>query len=181
MITELQAHLQSYIDKVPTLQSTSIPNEELNIENVNESSNIAMSNRQKQWFEVNVNVVKGLRGNRDDKEALLIQIKQNSKRLDGVQKEKNCSSIYLLSVDAQEATFYSKNVAQLPLCLTLGDSELNKHIFQGLKHRFDCTIYPLEIPEEELMWMSALWSSIPAELSNEETNAGDANEIPKDR
>ena len=181
MIPELQAHLQSYIDKVPTLQSASNPYEELNTENVNESSNIAMNNRQKQWFEVNVNVVKGLRGNRDDKEALLIQIKQNSKRLDGVQKEKNCSSIYLLSVDAQEATFYSKNVAQLPLCLTLGDSELNKHLFQGLKHRFDCTIYPLEIPEEELMWMSALWSSIPAELSNDETNAGDANDIPKDR
>ena len=178
---ELQAHLQSDIDKVPTLQVKSYSNEDANDENENSPSNVNVNDREKSWFEVNVKIVKGLRGNRDDKEALLFQIKETINKPNGVKKEKLCASCYLLSVDAQEATFYSKNVAQLPLCLACGDAELIKHLHEGLRHRFDCTIYPLEIPEDELIWMSALWSSIPALSSNNENNPDVANTDSVDR
>ena len=181
MVPRLQAHLQSYIDKVPTLHAMTYSNEEVDVNNENENINLAVINREKQWFSVSVNVVKGLRGNREDKEALLVQVKQTTKGTTGGKKEKICASCYLISVDAQEASFYSKNVAWLPLCLTCGDSELNKQIFQGLMHRFDCTIFPLEIPEEELMWMSALWSSIPANTPTEENNADESNKNTKVR
>ena len=181
MILKLQDHLQSDIDKVPTLQSMSYSNEDANIDDDNDSLSNAISNREKQWFEVSVKVVKGLRGNRDDKEALLLQIKQSSNKANGMKKEKICASCYLLSVDAKEASFYSKNVAQLPLCLACGDSELIKHVHEGLRRRFDCTIYPLEIPEEELMWMSALWSSISVKTPNNENNLDAANININDR
>ena len=181
MILNLQDHLQSDIDKVPTLQAMSYSNEDANVDNDNDTFSNAINNRERQWFEVSVKVVKGLRGNRDDKEALLLQIKQSSNKANGIKKEKICASCYLLSVDAKEASFYSKNVAQLPLCLACGDSELIKHVHEGLRRRFDCTIYPLEIPEEELMWMSALWSSIQAVASNNGNNLDVANINTNDR
>ena len=175
-MSELQAHLQIYIDKVEGMDLIQNFNVEDGLESDNETNEnnvrqVVLTNKDKQWFWVSVKVVKGLRGNRDDTEALQFQIKQNLKGVKGGKREKICSTCYLLSVDAQEASFFSKNVAQLPLCLTSGDAILNKQLFQGLKHRFDCTIFPLEISEEELMWMSALWSNIPpvplAEKDNE--------------
>ena len=176
MVSELQSHLQGYIDKVEGMDLIRNFNVEENLESYSETNEqekvreVVLTNKDKQWFWVSVNVVRGLRGHRDDTEALQFQIKQNLKGIKGGNREKICSTCYLLSVDAQEASFISKNVAQLPLCLACGDAVLNKQLFQGLKHRFDCTIFPLEIPEEELMWMSALWSSIPPVPSSEKNN-----------
>ena len=164
MVSDLQSHLQGYIDNIDTLEFTRTLNEVETLSDPDEDIENNPTNKkfdkEKQWFWVSVEIVKGLRGNREDTEALQFQIKQNIKGVKGGCKEKIWSTCLLLSVDAQEASFYSKNVAQLPLCLTCGDVVLNKQLFKGLQHKFDCTIFPLEIPEEELMWMSALWSGI---------------------
>ena len=94
MILKLQDHLQNDIDKVPTLQAMSYSNEDGNVDNDNDTLNNAINNRERQWFEVSVKVVKGLRGNRDDKEALLLQIKQSSNKANGMKKEKICATCY---------------------------------------------------------------------------------------
>ena len=109
-----------------------------------------------------VNIIKGLRGNREDTEALRFQVKQKL----GAKKEKIWASMFLLSVDAKEGMFLSKNVAQLPLCLLSGDSVLCRQLLSGIGDRFDCVTYPVEMPEDELMWMSALWSSLPPPSAN---------------
>ena len=177
MVSTLQLHLQGYIDKLDSMELIRNSNVEENYESYNHNSdqdNIRFD-KDKQWFWVSVNVVKGLRGHRDDSEALQFQIKQNLKGVKGGSREKICSTCFLLSVDAKEASFFSKNVSQLPLCLTCGDTVLNKQLFLGLEHRFDCKIFPLEIPEEELMWMSTLWSSIAPTPSAEQSNELAAN------
>ena len=167
-MSEIQSHLQGYIDKIDTIQITSKSNPEeliFNEENDN-NKHFTQFDPEKQWFWVSVEYVKGLRGSREDCDAVQIQVKQNLKGVRGGLKEKVWSTCLLVSVAAKESTFYSKNVVQLPLCLTYGDIILNRMIFLGLQHKFDCTIFPLELPEEELMWMSAMWSSIPPPSSD---------------
>merc|ERR1719361_1544387 len=168
LMSEIQSHLQGYIDKIDTIQITSKSNPEeliFNEENDNDK-HFTQFDPEKQWFWVSVEYVKGLRGSREDCDAVQIQVKQNLKGVRGGLKEKVWSTCLLILVAAKESTFYSKNVVQLPLCLTYGDIILNRMIFLGLQHKFDCTIFPLELPEEELMWMSAMWSSIPPPSSD---------------
>ena len=175
MVSDLELHLQSYIDKVDTAEllrnSTVEDLSDPDKENQRAQDNLKLD-KDKEWFWVSVDVVKGLRGHREDNEALRFQIKQNLKGVKGGNKEKIWSTCFFLSVDAREVSFYSKNVTQLPLCLTSGDSILNRLLLKGIEHRFDCIIHPLEIPEEELMWMSALWSNIaPAAGDQNKRNA----------
>ena len=180
MVTELQVHLQSYINK---LNSEEVLNalstrerlidpdslEEGNIqENLGKDTNPPVMTS----LTVKVELVKGLRGHREDTEAMRMQIKQT---LSKGKKEKVWSTCFLLSVDAQEATFFSKNVAQLPLCLMSGDNILGRQLLEALQHRFDCVIFPLELPEDELMWMSTLWSSIPPPILGQNTAAAPTN------
>ena len=81
-MSELQSHLQGYIDKIDTIQITSKSNPEeliFNEENDN-NKHFTQFDPEKQWFWVSVEYVKGLRGSREDCDAVQIQVKQNLKQ-----------------------------------------------------------------------------------------------------
>ena len=180
MIAELQVHLQNYIDKLDpdevfnTLNTRDELADQDGLEEENGEENLDKETSPPTMtsLRVKVDLVKGLRGHREDTEAMRLQVTQTARK---EKKEKVWSTCVLLSVDAQEATFFSKNVAQLPLCLISGDNILGRQLLEALQHRFDCVIFPLELPEDELMWMSTLWSSIPPPILGQNTAAAPTN------
>ena len=179
MVAELQVHLQSYIDKLDpdevfnTLNTRNELADQDGLEEENGEKNLDKDTNPTTMtsLKVKVDLVKGLRGHREDTEAMRLQVLQTTRK----EKKKVWSTCVLLSVDAQEATFFSKNVAQLPLCLISGDNILGRQLLTALQHRFDCVIFPLELPEDELMWMSTLWSSIPPPILAQNTAAAPTN------
>ena len=98
-------------------------------------------------FSTQVEKVKGLRGTREDAECLRISIlEKNSKYF-----------IYFLAVHTQEFDLNS-HVTAFPLALVNTTEVLSAQIFQQIEKLFDCKTYKLNLTNEDLKWMSALWA-----------------------
>ncbi len=92
-----------------------------------------------------ISIQKGLRGNREDADALKIQA-QNS-------------TIYFIAINATEFDLKSQNIGNLPLALSTGPDEKVQEVFLKMEQFFDCVINPLQFEPTDLKWMSALWGA----------------------
>jgi len=152
-------------------------------------------------FNVSIEVVKGLRGNREDAESLKFSVglttrkelkkgrrgKKKKKAAEHVDSEKHLLTAYLLAVDSAEMTGLSSRLMEttrvLPCCLVNGDPTILSALFKALEKRFDTIIYPMDFLPEHLQWMLAMWSMLektepkhkqsPAEVSVEAANNAD--------
>ena len=103
-------------------------------------------------FSFNVEIIKGLRGNREDSDGFKISC---SKKKENVE----ICKIYFLAVHSREVHLKS-SVTVLPICLSNGLESLIQKILVVLEREFDCVICPLRLKQLDLKWMCALWSGV---------------------
>jgi len=103
--------------------------------------------KQLEKYEVTVETVKGLRGNREDEDCLKIFAKNGT----------TVCSIYFTAIHSQECEIKSKH-GLLPLALANGPEELIQSIFRKVERLFDCIINPIRLDPTDLKWMTALWA-----------------------
>ena len=110
----------------------------------------------------NVEIIKGLRGNREDSNALKISCSK---------KEKNVEicTLYLIAVHSREVNLKS-SVTVLPICISNGLESLIQKVLLVLEREFDCVICPLRLEQIDLKWMCALWSGVIENTSDVDIN-----------
>jgi len=108
--------------------------------------------------EVVMSPLRGLRGSRNDKEALKIEVNSvlgTGRRLlfIGV----------LCGVETVELQVSSTAGTALPVLLTSGNLDLTDRVIHGLTKCFDCVVSPLLFSDYEMKWIAALWTGLDTE------------------
>jgi len=124
-------------------------------------------------WKVKVQVIKGLRGHREDSDALNITVSlttkiekktRKKKKNEPVDSERLLATVFMVGVDAGELTGLSSRLIDstvvLPCCLSNGDTTVTTALFEALEKRFDTQIQPIEFLPRHLQWMLAMWSML---------------------
>jgi len=104
---------------------------------------------------VEMTQVKGLRGSRNDRDAIKITVTSSF----GDETREVFTGV-LCSVEAAELQIKSKKATVLPVFLARGSIDTTERVIFGLEKCFDCVIGPLILPDQELSWMSAMWAGL---------------------
>lgn len=124
-----------------------------------------------QSITVQVDKVHGLRGTTEDPEAVQIQVFAQRSR-------QALFTAFLLSVDcvtSVELGSHSEQITELPVMLCFGLKELEKVVRDSLGKCFNCVVSDVQIKEEDLKWITAMWSRLSS-IEEEETEAERAGE-----
>jgi len=122
-------------------------------------------------YKVEFGIMRGVRGNRSDNEALKITVSSHMETL-----EKRIFTGILCGVQVGELQLRADNVINIPVFLTSGNVDTTERVIYGLEKCFDCVIGNLLIPDLELRWMSAMWAGLEVVESVDETNIGENRE-----
>jgi len=108
--------------------------------------------------------LQGLRGSRNDKDALKIE----AFAVFGEDSRTIFSGV-LCGVDTSELEVTSSNATSLPVFLTNGNQDTTDRVIYGLAKCFDCVIAPLLLSDADMKFASALWTGLEIDNSNEST------------
>ena len=131
-------------------------------------------------FVVKIDVLKGLRGHREDSYSLKITVTLPIVKVfkkGDVSEDKVLVRAYFIAVDTLETDFAGAKI--LPCCLWTGDSTLASVLFESMEKRLDCVIGPMPFNPNCLQWMLAMWATLPAE-ANEKESRDESNQLPED-
>lgn len=106
-------------------------------------------------YKVEVETLKGLKGQSTDTDALQISVSMCM-----FDEEKLIFLGVLCGIEAAELQLKSSHVVNLPVFLTQGNVDTRERVIYGLEKSFDCIIHPLALPDVELKWMSAMWAGL---------------------
>lgn len=130
---------------------------------------------------VELSQVKGLRGSRNDRDAIKITVTSNC----GEESREVFVGV-LCAIEAAELQIKSKKATSLPVFLTRGSVDVTDRVIFGLEKCFDCVVAPLVLPDSELSWMSAMWAGLEVKAASDHTDPPEQDEnsqpnIPKKR
>lgn len=122
-----------------------------------------------QKISVKIQKVTGLRGTTDDPEALQIQLfTERSRQI--------LFTSFLVSVDCVdklELGSHSEELTNLPVMLCCGLKELERIVRDSLGKCFHCVVGDVQIKEEDLKWITAMWSGLRKEEEENKTMDND--------
>jgi len=117
-------------------------------------------------FKVKMSPLQGLRGSRNDRDALKIEVTSAHN------KGRRVLFIGILcGVETVELQISSTDSTVLPVLLTSGNLDLTERVIHGLSKCFDTVISPLLFSDYELQWVAALWTGLSKGEEDDDTAA----------
>jgi len=104
---------------------------------------------------VEMTSVKGLRGSRNDRDAIKVTVHS----VFGEESRLVFTGV-LCAVEAAELKITSDKATVLPVFLAQGLADVTDRVIFGLEKCFDCVFGPMVLPGAELSWMSAMWAGL---------------------
>jgi len=99
--------------------------------------------------------LRGLRGSRNDKDALKIEVFSVLG-----EKKRSIFTGILCGVEVATLQITGNNATCLPVLLTHGSVDLTERVIYGLSKCFECVISHLLFPKYELLYATALWTAL---------------------